>query len=354
MTKDQSQRQSRNSRYNDIDIFDLIESIWKEKILIIVITALVTSLALAYAFTAKPTYEASTTFYQPSVSAIQSYNLGRREAELPEYTISAIYDIFLTNLNSSQLRDNFFDEIYLPSLDEAKQASARSKLIAALDKILTVKQLNTKENKYLYQISVELEDADKTAEWANLYLQKAITQTKAELKDDINSEMRTYKESIKLQIDNLLIRARAERQDEITRLKEALSIAKAIGLENPALPTGKATEEGANYVDRNLTYMRGSKALESQIQAFEARKDDQAFIPTLRELTAKLNFLDSIYLNDENTEVVKIDQIALTPDSPIKPKKLLIIVMSVLLGGMLGVLTALIRTAVRQREKHPI
>lgn len=258
-------RQPDNFHSNEIDLFELIESVWKEKILIVIITAIVTSLAVTYALLATPIYQASTVFYQPSASAIQSYNLGRKEAELTEFTISDIYRVFLTNLNSQQLRNDFLENVYLPSLSTKEQQAPRSALLAGLNNSLSIRQSNPKENKNEYQISVNHKDAQKAAEWANLYLQKAVSLSKKELKKDINSEMNTRKKSIQLKVDNLLTQARAERQDEIVRLKEALSIAKAIGLENPSLPTGKSTEEGANYVDRNLAYMRGSKALESQI-----------------------------------------------------------------------------------------
>ena len=92
-----------NINNDEIDLFELIEAIWKEKFLIITITTIFTLLAVAYALVATPVYQATTTFYQPSANSIQAYNLGRKEAELSEFDISGIYSVFLTNLNSQQL-----------------------------------------------------------------------------------------------------------------------------------------------------------------------------------------------------------------------------------------------------------
>src|SRR5690554_5027809 len=333
--------QTSNINNDEIDLFELIEAIWKEKFLIIAITAIFTLLAVAYALVATPVYQATTTFYQPSASSIQAYNLGRKEANLEEFNIPDIYSVFLTNLNSQQLRNEFFEEVYLPSLTPEQQLAPRDSLLTSLSQTIQIKQVNPKENKFKYQISVEREDAEQAAQWANHYVQKAIVLTKQELAHDIQSELSTRKTSIQLQINSMLTKAQAVRQDEITRLKEALSIAKAIGLENPSLPAGKTTEEGANYVDRNLTYMRGSKALASQIEVLENRESD---------LTGQLNFLKNIILNDENTEVVKIDNVALTPETPIKPKKVQIVAIGIVLGGMLGGFAALVRIAIRQRK----
>src|SRR5690554_1711526 len=272
MSTDLNQNQQNTYNSDEIDLFELIESIWKEKLLVILITAAVTAIALTYALTTEPTYQASTTFFQPPANAIQSYNLGRKAADFDEYSITDIYDIFLTNLNSQQLRSEFFNEVYLPSLSVEQQASL-SALRNGFNNTLTVKQADPKGNKHLYQVTVELNDAEKAANWANLYLQKAITISKQEIEKNIATEIDTQKQFIKLKIDNLLAKAKIERQDKIICLKEALNIAKAIGLENPSLPAGKTTEEGANYTDRNLTYLRGSKALQSQIQTLERSEE---------------------------------------------------------------------------------
>lgn len=350
MSTDLNQNQQNTYNSDEIDLFELIESIWKEKLLVILITAAVTAIALTYALTTEPTYQASTTFFQPPANAIQSYNLGRKEADLKEFTVEDIYNIYLSNLQSQQLQSEFFNDIYLPSLNEEQRQAKRSALRNSFNQTLTIKQTNPKENKHLYEVSVIHHNPEQAAHWANLYVNKAVARAKQEIEADINAEVNTNKASINLKIENLLHKAQTEREDEIIRLKEALQIAKSLDLKNPSLPQGKATIEGANYIDRNLTYLRGEKALTAQIKALQERKNNHPFITDLRDQTAQLELLNALPTSFKQTQVVRVDKQALIPDTPIKPNKALIVAIGFILGGMLGVFTALVRTTIRQRK----
>jgi capsular polysaccharide biosynthesis protein len=50
-------------------------------------------------------------------------------------------------------------------------------------------------------------------------------------------------------------------------------------------------------------------------------------------------------------KLVTIDKQALEPLSPIKPKKALVLAMGLVLGGILGVLIALVRTLLASRKR---
>lgn len=52
----------------------------------------------------------------------------------------------------------------------------------------------------------------------------------------------------------------------------------------------------------------------------------------------------------DKLNLVRIDQVAVEPTSPIKPKKSLIVALGIVLGGMLGVFAALIRSMIRKRK----
>jgi len=80
----------------------------------------------------------------------------------------------------------------------------------------------------------------------------------------------------------------------------------------------------------------------------KSRKNDDAFIPKLRPLQERLIVLDGIQMNLNKDKVfaARVDQKAVVPNKPIKPKKSLIIILSLLLGLMLGVLVAFVRNAI--------
>ncbi|MDY7219629.1 Wzz/FepE/Etk N-terminal domain-containing protein [Denitrificimonas sp. JX-1] len=105
---------------DEIDLFELIQSLWQEKVLVVIMTAIFTVLALAYALLATPIYQTQATLVPPPAYAIQGYNEGRMEAfrntGVKELTVGNVYGVFKTHLNSLQLRNRFFDEVYVPSL----------------------------------------------------------------------------------------------------------------------------------------------------------------------------------------------------------------------------------------------
>jgi len=55
---------------DEIDLFELIESLWKEKVLIVAITAIITLIGGGVAFSLTPTYEASVQMLPPSQSDV--------------------------------------------------------------------------------------------------------------------------------------------------------------------------------------------------------------------------------------------------------------------------------------------
>ena len=65
-----------------------------------------------------------------------------------------------------------------------------------------------------------------------------------------------------------------------------------------------------------------------------------------REEAARLR---SLQVDASNLKLVSIDQLAVEPLRPIKPKKALILALGLVLGGMLGLFIALIRNMVRRK-----
>ena len=83
-------------------------------------------------------------------------------------------------------------------------------------------------------------------------------------------------------------------------------------------------------------------ALGAEIQVLEKRKSDDPFIKGLRELQEGIDVLKTIHVDIELIRPVRIDSPAVRPESPIKPKKLLILTAGTLLGVMLGLFVALV------------
>ncbi|MDQ6952618.1 MAG: Wzz/FepE/Etk N-terminal domain-containing protein [Mariprofundaceae bacterium] len=170
--------------------------------------------------------------------------------------------------------------------------------------------------------------------------------------------------------------------DKAMQLKEAITLAKSLGIIDEG--QGYRSKSGATNISVSTTsdplYLRGSKVLQAELDALLSRKDkdaftpglrslenkllqlkvneeveilknrknDDAFIPGLRPLQERLIVLDGIkiILNKDKVFATRVDQKAVIPNKPIKPKKVLIVMLSLLLGLMLGVMVVFLRNAV--------
>jgi LPS O-antigen subunit length determinant protein (WzzB/FepE family) len=178
---------------------------------------------------------------------------------------------------------------------------------------------------------------------------------------------------------------RTRRQNRIAQLDEAIAIAKSLGISKPTNPTSLGdvdTAAGQGNVFRTEVisqqfplHFMGTEALEAernillkrrsddhtepkiatiqnklqmlehnrQIEMMQSRENEDLFLAKLAEMREEAARLKSIQPNLEQLNLVRIDQPAIKPLKPIKPKKMLIVAIGLVLGGMLGVFVALIR-----------
>lgn len=352
----QSSAEKTRNAGDEIDLFELVQSIWQEKLTVILVTVLITALAVIYALLATPVYETEVTLLPPQTSDIQAYNQGlialkdNDGAWLKEYTAKLVYTEFLDNLRSRQLRNQALDEFYLPLLPKDTDLTNRQALHQRFSRVLSIKQPDIKNMPDLYAVQVQFTDPEQAAMLANDYVQLALQKTKQQLKADVEAEHTRLRVDLESQLESLQRQAAQERQDELVKLKEALIVAENLGIEQPILPVGKSTREGAAYVDRNLLYMRGAKALQAQISVLESRQSDLPFIENYQELAAKLELLKTLKLDNNQVAVATIDELAEVPVKPVKPKKSLIVAVGFSVGGVLGIFIALIKAAIRKRK----
>ncbi len=341
------------SDYQDeIDLVELFQNLWAQKWLIVGFTFITTLLAAAFAFLTPPTYEARAGVLPPRLSDIAGYNLGRSEANLAEFKVEDVYAVFKRNLLSDALKRELFREAYLPSLGNDAANSAQDKLWQRFNEELSVKAPDIKNNPDFFTITVQHEDPQVAAGWANRYLEMAAEKTEADMQSNLLTEIGTKAQSIERQIEVLRTTAQVRRLDRLVRLREALLVAEAVGISAPQVIAGKTSSDDAmaEFVDGNLMYMRGAKAVRAELAALEKREDDDPFIPELRGLESQLEFLRKVDVNPDNVRVFTLDSAAEVPQTPIKPKKALILALGLVLGGMLGVFVALIRAMLAGRR----
>lgn len=186
------------------------------------------------------------------------------------------------------------------------------------------------------------------------------------------------------ELKGLRLQMKIERTDRLAELAEAISIAKSMGINQPTTPSSMAdaTRAGSSQVVRTEIsnqkiplYFLGTEALEAERNALQKRTSDDFTSGRIAEIGKELQLLDTnreveilqkrgnedIFLRDveplrteiarlrslnidmSNLQLVTIDRRAQEPLGPVKPKKLVILVLSLVAGAFVGVLIALIR-----------
>ena len=177
---------------------------------------------------------------------------------------------------------------------------------------------------------------------------------------------------------------KTRRTNRIQQLSEAISIADSLGIRTPTSPSTMtaATHGGTQVIRTEVTnqetplYFMGTEALIAERDALANRKSDDFVEPRIAEIQSELAMLKNnreveilkeregedlylanlaqlreeaarlkgIKLDTERLRLVRLDQPALESLKPVKPKKAMILALGLVLGGMLGVFIALVRS----------
>lgn len=253
-------------------------------------------------------------------------------------------------------------------------ASERERIAADLQTIIQ-NRLNQLDSKIAaarasYEVSKEARIAK---------LLEADSLTRAQLQD----ELKALRQQLKTRRDN-----------RITQLDEAIRIAKSLGIDKPTTPS--ALGEGERVAQGSVIrtevnnqqiplYFMGSEALEAERNALLQRRSDDFTEPRIAQIAKELLLLENnrqvevlnqrenedLFLKDLaiwredaarlrnlqfdvlDLKLVSIDQAAIEPLSPVKPRKKRILALGLMLGGMLGVFVALLRSFLRPKS-HPL
>jgi chain length determinant protein (polysaccharide antigen chain regulator) len=325
----------------EIDLQALVRSIWQRKWIVLGVVFLSIALAAAYAFTAKPVYEAKLFLIPPTQNDIANFNYGRsNDNDLAPLNIKDIYTVFIRILNSESLHREFFNNVFLPSLTEEERKGSRDALYSRFSKVLVV-VVPARDTGDQSSVAVQANDPERASSWAQLYADRAGALAKEELIKNVSTESQVKARNVLQQIKAIRESGIQLRQDSITKLREALRVAEAIGLEKPPIITGSPSVELAGSMDGQIIYMRGSKALKAEIQNLEQRESDDPFVIRLRELQSRYEFYKNLEVDPADVWVYRQDGEVGRPDSPIKPKKALILTIGLILGLMAGIMLAL-------------
>ncbi|MBT5291368.1 MAG: hypothetical protein HOL30_05375, partial [Thiotrichales bacterium] len=231
------------------------------------------------------------------------------------------------------------------------------------------------------------------------YLKQSIALLRAQTKqqrldeiDKLESINSLNQSEIKDRLNSLVESTKQKRLDRIATLQEAAEIAHSLGIKEAIgfslRKIGEAQAQAQAKLDisklGSQLYNRGYDALEAEIttlthrksdtpfsseirtlqkelklletnrkvEQLKNRKNDDPFIPSLREKEGELSRLTAIHIDPATISVAHLDQVAYPPESRIKPKRKLIVVLGFVLGLMLGIFGAFFSNFFENQRKE--
>lgn len=250
--------------------------------------------------------------------------------------------------------------------------------------------IDTERDRIVENITTLIENKLKNIDSEINVLRSAYHTEKTAKIENMTEVDRLQKLNLEDELEALRYSLKNDRENRIQQLTEAITIARALGIKKPSLFPSLDTEirlsDGVLKTESNKKqipiYFMGTEALEAErqvlqsradddftservveiknalrrlennreIEILNARQNDDFFLDRLAEKRSEITRLNEVVINVADIQLVTIDQYATTPLAPIKPKRILIIAIGVVLGAMLGVFLALLVAMTRKRK----
>ncbi|WP_318514975.1 LPS O-antigen chain length determinant protein WzzB [Photobacterium leiognathi] len=344
-----------NSASDEIDLVELVKTLWQGKVTIAVCTVVFTVCAIVYALTAQQWWTSkaviTTGQYQNTANlrnqVTNLYAVINDSSKINKILSSnALLNDYITEFNAFDNKKAFIEnnEIMKQYANEANITDEnKAQFITNWVKRISASQPDKKNQPDVYQLSFEATSSKLSYDLLVAYSEEVSNKVRDELIDELDAKI-SYSQQI-LEANKLALEARAQQKltTELIKTKYALDMAKSADVTKPL------AEMNNNEI---FQIQLGTEALTEKSQLLDRIKDLSIFEPQLGVIHTQLDLLSKIKLdNSIRFESVRYLQ---NPDYPIsrdKPKRPLIAVLGFLLGIMLGVAIVLLKSAFKKSAK---
>ncbi|MGS2722693.1 Wzz/FepE/Etk N-terminal domain-containing protein [Porticoccus sp. GXU_MW_L64] len=336
---------------DEIDLVALCAKIWAGKWKIIGAAVVCLALGIAYLVVTPKSYLLETVIAPPIASDLEPIQPPQANGR---YTLSKItagnaFELVKGYLQSENRRQAFWVNYHSLPSESISDESLENFL--AFNEDLDIKE--GKKEDVTVTVALMSKSPDEELMLISSFLKAINSQVVNELINRMNQVLDIQKGKLMEDIERAKRQYQVQLQDEIAGLEEALNIAGQMGIKET--PYEQLANIEVSVV--NNRFLLGTKTLSSQLQALRQRQDKDAFVPGLRDLQNQLDLVESDlarlkkHRNDANTfQVLKPLSRPLKEESP---KKALVLALSVVVGGFLGLLWIMIAglsQAIRERQ----
>jgi chain length determinant protein (polysaccharide antigen chain regulator) len=368
ITNQDSMAQQRSSNDDEIDLFDLIDDIWNYKVWVFAGLLVTIILAGLYLFKATPVYQAEAKvklatandlieFARPQLQGgdkvLKEWGDTVQQSAQPifEMTVESAFSSATAALLSTGYRKAFY-ELKLDEIkaipDAYNENLTLEQNFSNFSEQFSVNISGTKDTESFVKLSLKSSDAIFGATLLNDFVEYALSRR---LRDSYNTMLAKVNgriEALNYEVNIIRKEYFGNKIRRILELKEATSIALAVGQENPVY-------RNMDLVGGQLPplYMLGSTAIKAEIKALESREEiakdlargEDHFIAGLPKLLVEIEALQALEIDFSKISLARIDEVAVVPIKPIKPRKLLIMALALVGGLFVGLFMALIVAA---------
>lgn len=315
-----------NDNNDEIDLRELIRSLWDQRWVIVGITAFITLIAALYAFLATPYYRVQSILRPVEVGVLDSLNatevyelkpleaLSRVSGGLSSYgnrleffqTHEELFaDLAREGLTAEQAFEDFNSEAFAmlypdPKKNQGEFVGMALTYPASMDGVSVVNEFVA----FVLQQERERVASDLAVVIANrkANIEQRIEAARASYQANKEAEIATLLEEAALKrakLEDELRALRAElkirRENRLNVLEEAIRIARSLGIRKPTTPTAMA--DAGQGVRTEITsreiplYFLGVDALEAERDVLRARTSDDFVEPRIGEIQKELDML---------------------------------------------------------------
>jgi len=374
---------------DEIDLFEFFETLWNGKWKIILTTFVAAIIGVVLSVVKPNSFEVSTPIQSGKQSVFLQYTslnnfledeglLYQVETNPNGYIFDgdAVFKMFIAEFNDYEemvdaVSTSEFVQKSIKDLDDDDKQRA----LIGFAKAFELKAPSNKEDNWT--LSFEWHDY---LEGLKLF-KDAIRQTLSNIKNISISNINQLAEAIDIRNTRNLEKLRnkltliSKNQTEIDKkriqfLLEQSAIAKELGIETNRLDANALSQSSQNTISLSVSstndvpfYLRGYKAIDKEISLIESRSDEDklliadGYIQIKEEIisletdlsSSQLRMAAEVIENDIPNDWVQFDlSIA---DVKSQKKSMLYVALSIVLGGMVGVMYVLISNAVRKRKE---
>jgi len=338
-----------NTEDMEISLIDISKVLYRRKKLIMLVIGIVVFAGMFYAFSKERVYEVETILLSSSVKDLQSINVLKNNVNSHD-----ILEKFIATFQSRRLKKEFFEKFKVLEsiLGEVPKLNRDLVINGVFEKFADSFKISS--DKDFVRIKLIGTDKQNIGIWLDGIVEMANKKTIQVLVDSLENEVDTEIKSLNLEMEVMRESYLRKRDDELAILNEALSIAKELGINkysfNPSASYDSRTSAVNAASHNSPIFMKGTRVLKAEIKNLKQRKLNDIHIFGLRELQEKVARLektkiaraDAIKNMKNNLRAVTVEQNGVQSTVLIKPNKRLYLILSLVVGVMLGVFCALI------------